>query len=103
MISKAAFEFLFPGGKGATHKGSQYIVGITGALQSLPLVEISYELDGVVGPNNKPLRVSLDALVHDHPSFDSDILISITDMKIFHDRFGYVIQPVEKSIKFGFL
>ena len=103
VISKAAFQFLFPGGKEAKHKGSQWIVGITGAMECLPLVEISYELDGVVGPNNRPLCVSLDALVHDHPSVDYDILISTTDMKIFHDRFGYVIQPVEKSINFGFL
>ena len=96
-ISKAAFQALFPGGRGAVCKGSQWVQGATGTCEYQPVVEISYELDGVVGPNKKQLRVSVDANITWHLNDDLDILISTKDMKIFHDRFGYVIQPVEKS------
>jgi hypothetical protein len=96
VISKAAFDALFPGGRGAVFKGLQCIRGVTGHTEFQQVVEIRYELDGVVGRSQKQLRVSVDANITDHSNGDYDILISTKDMKIFHDDFGYVIQPVER-------
>lgn len=101
VITREAFEALYPRGQGAVQKGTQCIRGFQGTTATLPLFEIQYELDGVVGPNKKPLRVSVDAAVTDCQG-DHDILISTQDMQIFHDRYGYTIQPVEKFRYFGF-
>jgi hypothetical protein len=49
--------------------------GGTRAAEQFLVVTIHYELDGVVGPNNKPLRVSVDGVVA-HAKADHDILIS---------------------------
>ena len=73
--------------------------GVTGAAELFPKVTIQYELDGVVGPNNKPLRVSVDAIIT-HAKVDHDILISAKDMKIFYDRYKYTIQVVERASLF---
>jgi hypothetical protein len=37
-----------------------WMQGGTRAAEQFLVVTIHYELDGVVGPNNKPLRVSVD-------------------------------------------
>jgi len=99
-ISKDALDALYPGGQGVVRKGTMRVQGVTGVPELFPLVEIRYELDGVVGPNNKPLCVSVDAIVT-HTKFDHDILISAKDMKIFHDRYHYTIQVVERASLFG--
>lgn len=95
-ITKRTFDAMYPGGLGAVRKGSQTemtIRGVTGNTKTCPVYEIKYELHGVVGPNNKPLRVTDDAIVLDAYR-DFDILISAKDMQIFCDTFHYVIMPV---------
>jgi hypothetical protein len=99
-ISKDAFEALYPGGQGAVAKDPMWVQGVTGAAELFPRVAIQYELDGVVGPNNKPLCVSVDAIIT-RTKDDHDILISAKDMKIFHDRYKYTIQVVERASLFG--
>ena len=96
VITKEAFQELYPGGSGAVKKGVRCIRGATGLSEDVRAVEIQYELDDVVGPSNKPLRVTVDAIVMDRKG-DFDILISTKDMQVFHDRFGFVIQPVSRD------
>jgi len=92
---------MYPGGQGAVAKDPMWVQGVTGAAELFPRVAIQYELDGVVGPNNKPLCVSVDAIITHAFKDDHDILISAKDMKIFHDRYKYTIQVVERASLFG--
>ena len=105
-ISKATFEMLYPGGKGATYKGIQTIQGVTGASKRCQVVQLQYRLDGVVGPSQKALHANVDAIIVDKVSdgfmslFNQkeqyDILISTNDMQVFYNKFGYVIQPISR-------
>ena len=94
-IPREAFQVLYPDGRGVVQKNAVRIQGFTGASEWFQLVEIKYELDGVVGSNKKPLRVSADATVTNRQQ-ECHILISMKDMQIFHDQYSYTIQPVEK-------
>jgi hypothetical protein len=92
-IAKRTFEAMHPGGLGAVYKGSQTIRGVTGERKTCPVYEIQYQLHGVVGPNCRPLKVTVDAIILDD-NFLFDILISTKDMQIFCDTYHYVIKPV---------
>jgi hypothetical protein len=109
LISKEMFEMLYPGGQGAVRNGFQMVQGATGVCKLCPVVRIQYRLDGVVGFNQRPLEVKVNAIIMEKDTVSAklmaffgiedghDILISTNDMQEFYKKWGYNIQPISKS------
>ena len=100
---------LYPGGQGAVRNGFQMVQGATGVCKLCPVVRIQYRLDGVVGFNQRPLEVKVNATIMEKDTVSAklmaffgiedghDILFSTNDMQEFYKKWGYTIQPISKS------
>ncbi len=100
---------LYPGGQGAVRNGFKMVQGVTGVCKLCPVAHIQYRLNGVVGFNQRPLEVDVDAIIMEKDTVSAklmdffgigdghDILISTNDMQVFYKKWGHTIQPISKS------